>query len=391
MKILVLAQVFPPRKGGSGQWLWDVYRDLPGAEVQVVAGRTDPGDDLFDQKAGVAVTRLPLDFSSWGILGIRSAAEYLRTRRQVRRIASGFGPGAIHCGKSLPEGLIASSVSRRLGIPLTVFVHGEELTLGASSGELRRLTRYVLHRADTVIANSHHTKQILAEAWAVPDDRVAVMYPGVDTRRFVPSPPSADARRRLGWSGRRVVLTVGALQKRKGQDMMIRALPSIRERCPDVLYSIAGEGWERPYLERLTVECGVVDAVQFRGVPTQEELVECYQQCEVFALPNRRVGWDFEGFGIVLLEAQACGKPVVAGRSGGTAETMQPSCTGELVPCETPEPLADAIAALLLDEGRRAALGANARRWAVDQFAHDRLSQRASQVLLSARRGDARR
>ena len=123
-------------------------------------------------------------------------------------------------------------------------------------------------------------------------------------------------RARLEWTGRRVVLTVGALQKRKGQDMMIRALPAIRQRCPDVLYAIVGEGWERPYLESLVAELSVADLVQFRATPADDELIECYQQCDLFALPNRQVGWDFEGFGIVLLEAQACGKPVVTGQSG---------------------------------------------------------------------------
>src|SRR4029453_2663396 len=125
-------------------------------------------------------------------------------------------------------------------------------------------------------------------------------------------------RKELGRTGRQVVLTVGALQKRKGQDMMIRALPAIRRRCPDVLYAMIGEGWERPYLDKLVADHGVGDLVQFRGTPTDDEMIRCYQQCDLFALPNRQVGWDLEGFGIVLIEAQACGKPVVAGTSGGT-------------------------------------------------------------------------
>src|SRR5262249_56405909 len=137
---------------------------------------------------------------------------------------------------------------------------------------------------------------------------VTVRHPGVDTGGFVPAPPDPAARARLGWHGRRVILTVGALQKRKGQDMLIRALPAIRARCPEVLYAVAGEGWERPYLEALVDELGVRGAVQFRGIPEDDDLIRCYQQCDLFALPNRRIGWDFEGFGIVLLEAQACGK-----------------------------------------------------------------------------------
>jgi phosphatidylinositol alpha-1,6-mannosyltransferase len=164
------------------------------------------------------------------------------------------------------------------------------------------------------------------------------------------------------------VLTVGALQKRKGQDMFIRALPAIRQRCPTVLYSMIGEGWEREYLDGLVREFDVADAVQFRGAADDAELVQCYQQCDLFALPNRRVGWDFEGFGIALIEAQACGKPVIAGLSGGTAETMKHAETGTLVACETPQALAEVVSAFLADPARRAAMGERARHWAVSNF-----------------------
>jgi phosphatidylinositol alpha-1,6-mannosyltransferase len=219
-----------------------------------------------------------------------------------------------------------------------------------------------------VLANSRHTKDILTRTWGVEEHHITVMHPGVDTSTFTPAPASSVVRERLGWSNRRVVLTVGALQKRKGQDMLIRALPAIRARCPDVLYAIAGEGWERPYLERLVTEHGVNDIVQFRGVPTDAELVACYQQCDLFALPNRQVGWDFEGFGIVLLEAQACGKPVVAGLSGGTAEAMNPSSTGELVSCDTPDLLAGTVVRLLDNIDCRRDMGARARAWVVERF-----------------------
>ncbi len=165
---------------------------------------------------------------------------------------------------------------------------------------------------------------------------------------------------------------------------MIRALPILRRRFPDVLYAIVGEGWEREYLDRLVAEHGVADLVQFRGVPSDGELIQCYQQCDVFALPNRQVGWDFEGFGMVLLEAQACGKPVIAGLSGGTRETLNPSHTGVLVPCETPEALADAVCAIFDDPDRRSAMGRDARDWVVRHFDWGVLSEQARTAFSSA-------
>jgi phosphatidylinositol alpha-1,6-mannosyltransferase len=120
-------------------------------------------------------------------------------------------------------------------------------------------------------------------------------------------------------------------------------------------------------------------------MPSDEELIECYQQCDLFALPNRQVGWDFEGFGIVLLEAQACGKPAIAGSSGGTAEAIAPSRTGELVSCETPDELALIVGDLLEDRERRARMGARAREWVVEHFDWEVLSRQARRILTEGR------
>jgi phosphatidyl-myo-inositol dimannoside synthase len=383
VNILVLAQVFPPRRGGSGRWLWDLYRRLPGFRVHVVTATTPDGAE-FDRTADLAISRIPLDFSSWGVWDWRGGPQYAAALVRLRRIVAEQRPDVIHCGKCLPEGLLAASIARWTGIPFVTFVHGEELTLAASSGELRRLTRKVLRTAGRVIANSHHTRTLLIEHWQVPSEQIVVMHPGVDTTHFVPAPRSIDARASLGWGSRRVILTVGALQKRKGQDMLIRALPAIRQRCPDVLYSMAGEGWERPSLESLVAECDVADLVQFRGMPGDAELVACYQQCDLFALANRQVGWDFEGFGIVLLEAQACGKPVITGRSGGTAETIDPPNTGEIVSCDEPDLLAGIAGELLQDEARRERMGTLARQWVVEHFAWDVLSRQAADLFRDA-------
>src|SRR5262249_50179864 len=120
--------------------------------------------------------------------------------------------------------------------------------------------------------------------------------------------------------------------------------------------------------------------VQFFGEASEDDLVRCYQQCDVFVLPNRDVGGEIEGFGIVLLEAQACGKPVVAGRSGGTAETMQVPDTGRLVDCESPDELARVVAELLNDSAERARMQDAARRW-VERFDWSALAFQAAELF----------
>jgi phosphatidyl-myo-inositol dimannoside synthase len=256
--------------------------------------------------------------------------------------------------------------------------------LARTSRELRWLTAAVLRRARRIVANSEHTRGLLMEQWSVPSEKVAVLTPGVDTTRFVPAAPDPALRASLGWTGRRVILTVGTLQTRKGQDMLIRALPEIRRKCPDVLYAMAGDGPERDVLERLVDEMGVGAAVTFLGAPDEQRLLSCYQQCDLFVLPNRQVGWDFEGFGIVLLEAQACGKAVVTGRSGGTVETVVPGETGLIVPCEESVDLAAACVALLESPERRAELGARGRDWVVRTFDWKALARQASQLFVAS-------
>jgi phosphatidylinositol alpha-1,6-mannosyltransferase len=208
-----------------------------------------------------------------------------------------------------------------------------------------------------------------------------VLHPGVDASVFVPAGRDETARARLGWTSRRVILTVGALQKRKGQDMMIRALPDIARRCPDVLYVVAGAGADESALRTLAKDLGVSDRIQFRGPIADSDLVESYQQCDLFALPNRQVGWDFEGFGIVLIEAQACGVPVIAGRSGGTGETMSPGVSGEIVACETPEPIAEAVTTLLDDPERRARMGRAGREWVCARYDWPVLTRQATTLF----------
>ena len=380
MKTLLLTEVFPPRKGGSGRWLWELYRRLPCLATSVVAGEW-AGADVFDRDAELPIQRLPIYLSHWGVCNPRGAYEYARILYKMRHVLSRVQPDVIHCGKCLPEGLIAALIRRWSGVPFYCYAHGEELTLARTSAELRWLTAKVLREADLVIANSEHSKKLLTRDWKLSEDKIAVMHPGVDTRAFRPSAPDVSVRARLGWTNRRVVLTVGALQKRKGQDMLIRALPAIREQCPDVLYAIAGEGWEQAYLEDLVRDLNVQDLVQFRGIPDEAELVACYQQCDVFALPNRQVSWDIEGFGIVLLEAQSCGKAVIAGKSGGTAEALQADRTGALVECETPDRLGRVVTALLQDPERANAMGQRGRDWVVERFDWDVLSQAALQLF----------
>jgi len=370
MNALVLSHVFPPKAGGSGRWLWEIYRRLPRHEVVIAAGE-DVRAAEFDRTHSLNVQRIPLEFSTWGISSVQGISAYWQGLRDVRRIMRDHRQAPIdqlHCARCLPEGWIAWMLKRVYGVPYICFVHGEETNYAKASRELGWLMRRVLKGANFVIANSQNTRALLREEWQVPDDKIRLIHPGVDSERFTPADRNVETRRQLGWGDRPVVLTVGRLERRKGHDMMIEALTRIREQVPDVLYSIVGDGVERERLGQLVQQHGLEAAVEFRGEPSDQELIQCYQQCDLFLLANRQVGQDIEGFGMVLVEAQACGKAVVAGASGGTAETMRVGETGLIVDCTTPDQLVEVIPQLLGDAPRRLKMGAAGRQFVVENL-----------------------
>ncbi len=380
MTTLVVSDIFPPKTGGSGRWLWEVYRRLPREDYLIAAGE-DPRQGDFDGPHDLRVARVPLRLDSWGLASLGGLRGYARSIGALRRLAVRERVGMVHCGRCLPEGVMALALKAWSGVPFACYVHGEDVTTARDSRELSWLVRRALLSAEFLVANSRNTERILLDEWAVPAGRVRVLHPGVDTARFVPAPRDPDARRRLGWGDRPVVLTVGRLQKRKGHDHLIRALHAVRRAIPDVLYAVVGDGEERGSLQALAAREGLGEHVQFAGEVADEELIRRYQQCDLFALPNREVGRDIEGFGMVLLEAQACGKPVIAGASGGTAETMDIPATGRVVDCGTPDDLAALVAELLADRDRLRAMGEAARAWACARFDWGELARQAGEVF----------
>jgi phosphatidylinositol alpha-1,6-mannosyltransferase len=252
----------------------------------------------------------------------------------------------IHCGRCIPEGFIGLMLSKLLRQPLYCFVHGEDIEVARTSRELTWIVRRVLAGANRLICNSQNTKRLLVEHWQVPEEKIAVIHPGVDEERFKPVPPDAQFRAKRGWTDRFVCLTVGRLQKRKGHDRMIEAIPHLLTTVPNLLYVIVGQGDNYTNLLAIVGKLGLEQQVQFLDEIDDSDLISCYQQCDIFILPNRSDGNDIEGFGMVLVEAQSAGKPVIAGDSGGTAETMNVDLTGMIADCSSPATIAYTVTKL---------------------------------------------
>jgi phosphatidylinositol alpha-1,6-mannosyltransferase len=172
-----------------------------------------------------------------------------------------------------------------------------------------------------------------------------------------------------------VLLTVARLVPRKGHDTVIRALEKIVLASPETVYVIAGEGSERARLEALVAELGLAGNVRFAGLVPDTELADFYNLCDLFVHMNRNVNGDLEGFGIVFLEAAACGKPVIAGKSGGTYAAVADGGSGYLLEPEDHDALANTVLRLWSDPGEMRRLGEVGRARATE-FDWDRSARK---------------
>ena len=280
----------------------------------------------------------------------------------------------IHAFRALPEGGVAWAVARLTGRPVTLYAHGEELTGWGRGGKFRAM-RFALRRADRVIANSDNTRVTLLDM-GVDEARIAVIHPGVDVERFRPGLDTRGLRASLGVSADEFLLfSVGRLSRRKGFDQTMRAVARLRAEGLALRYAVAGVGEDAAYLAALVGELGMGDAVHMLGALSEDELPRWLNACDAFAMPNREINGDNEGFGMVFIEAAACGKTSVAGIAGGTGSAVLHNETGLRVDGGSVEAVADAVRALCRDRGLRTRLERAALTRAREQFAWDRVAE----------------
>ena len=347
-KVLVLTENFPPISGGSGRWFWELYSRLPKEQYLILA------DDLlgaseFDSTHQLNILRIPLKSTEWGLKSIRGLKFYWRVFWQIRKIIKQHHITHLHCGRVIHEGVTAWLLKLITGTPYLCYVHGEDVETAATSGEHNLMVKQVCKHAELLICNSHNSANIVKRLNYASDDKINVLHPGVDASLFVPSAADDEFKQQMGWQGRKVIITVGRLQARKGQDMMLRATALLKQQFPDILYVIIGRGECIDSLMALTAELSINEYVQFLTDVSDAQMIQCYQQSDMFILPNRTIGNDIEGFGMVLVEAQACGKPVIAGDSGGTKETMLVNQSGLVIDCTDAQLISTMVAKLLAD------------------------------------------
>ncbi len=247
--------------------------------------------------------------------------------------------------------------------PIVIITHALECLACRSNPVLNTLMLWVLRKSTLVVAVSNFTRNELIRL-GVPQEKIVVIHNGVDPDQFKPGPKSQKLISQYGLSNARVILTVSRLIPRKDHLTVLRALKILKERFANIRYLIVGDGPMRPKLEQAAKAMGLSEDVIFTGDVSCEELKEYYNLCDVFVMtptsyPSRG---DYEGFGLVYLEAGACEKPVVGTRTGGVPDAISHGETGFLCEPENPEEVASSIATLLENETLCQKFGKQARK-----------------------------
>jgi glycosyltransferase involved in cell wall biosynthesis len=373
-KCLLIASNFPPARGGSAMVYGSLAKFGQGSIIVLSASRSyATGEEIagwveHDRAAAFPIFRMPFlrpalaaphrRIPKFLSLLVEDIPLMLRVLGKVISITRTYDIPIICIGELVYGGWIAIACRLVLRRKVIQYIHGEEITVSGNT-RAERMKRIYLNFSDAVVAVSRFTQAALINQMAVDPVKIALIENGVDLERFKEKPRIKMLLKRYGLFDKRVILSTGRLVERKGFDRMLAALPLILDHHPAVHYIIVGDGPYRPRLEALALEHGVVDFVTFAGDVPDAELADYYALCDLFIMPNREMpNGDTEGFGLVFLEANACGKPVISGRAGGVVDAVRDGANGLTVDGNDPATIAVAVHRLLTDPALYAKLRA---------------------------------
>lgn len=378
-KILFVTNDFPPQSGGIQTFIEGLIYQLPPESVVVHTSSqsSEAEQSRYDQEI----------FHQLGAIVVRDRQRILLPTPGLRaRVA-----GTIHAhsiktvvfGASVPLGLLAPSL-RRLGVTrMVALTHGHEVwwsKVPLFSHLLRRVARSV----DVLTHLGSFTKSAISAVLDARDlPKLVALPPGVDIENFHPGDKSEELLKRYGLSGKLIILCVGRLVQRKGQDVLIKALSKVRGEFPNAQLVIAGSGNYEERLRALAKKEGVAQSVSFLGRVPFGDLPALFRSADIFASPTRERfgGLEVEGLGIVYLEASASGVPVIAGDSGGSPDAVQLDVTGKVVAGSDIDGLAKALTELLADAQLRARMGSAGRLWMESQWSWQVIGARFRHLL----------
>lgn len=388
MRHLFVTQDYPPDLGGMARRHVELCRRFTPDNISVSTVVAGEGATNFDRTERYAIVRQPFTAAEAKLL-----VNQLRWSRNIDRWCRDGG-GLVHLGNIRPCGYAVGLGTLLTGTPYLIYVNGGDLLRErrfARQAARGWSGRQLFSRALGIVANSDWTAALARETLALYAARpvpVAAIDLGTDPEFFSPRRNTGALRLRFGLGAAPLLLTVARLVPHKGQDVALRALAALAVEFPDLRYLLVGDGHDRQRLLALAHSLGLAERVVFAGALGDDEVAEAYATATVY-LGLSRIDNEVnaEGFGISFIEAAASGVPSIAGDSGGVRSAVRDGETGLVVPPTDVEAVAAALRTLLVDDGRRAALGAAARRAAETHYTWDRVARETLAFARSCSRG----
>lgn len=373
---LFVTNDFGPRTGGIETFIHGLIQRLPKSSVIVFTSSQGSASDTkeYDERW----------FEEFGVRIFRDRSRMLlpspRVISKARKLVAEFQPTTIVFGAAAPLGMMGKLLPASRKIAIT---HGHEVWW-AKIFPLSLALRLIGNSVDHLTYLGDFTKRAISKPLSKPARASMVqLAPGIDLQDFKPT-PAADLRAKLGLSDKEVIVSVGRLVPRKGQDQLIKAMPMILREIPSAHLLIVGGGEYRAKLKELVAERGLSENVTFTGRVAHEELARYICVGDIFAMParSRFAGLEVEGLGIVYLEASACGLPVLCGDSGGAPDAVQSGKTGYIVGGKDVSAVAAGVIRLLKSD--RAAMGAAGRAWVIQNWSLDDWAAKFVQLVRGA-------
>jgi phosphatidylinositol alpha-1,6-mannosyltransferase len=374
-KILCITNDFGPRAGGIETFVIGLIERLPRSRVIVYTSAQD-NSEFYDRKwledFGVEVIRDKAKI----LLPTPGVAFCVNALVRERNISTAF------FGAAAPLGLLSRSL-RKAGVKhIIALTHGHEVWW-SKVWPFTMAMKFISRNVNHLTYLGEYTRNAIAQSMSVEDaTKMVKIAPGIDTEHFSPR-DAHQLREDLNIAKKKVIVSVGRLVHRKGQDVLIEAMPTILKEVPYAHLLMIGEGPYRSYLENRVKSLGIQESVTFIGRIQYSDLPRYICVGDVFVMPSRSrlAGLEVEGLGIVYLEASACGLPVIAGNSGGAPDAVLEGETGLVVDGTQKEAVAASTIELLLDSQRSKAMGVRGREWIIQEWRWDIWSARFAELL----------
>lgn len=362
-KILCITNDFGPRAGGIETFVMGLIERAPKGSIIVYTssqGDTTSYDQGWLRDFGVEVIRdrskilLP---SPWVV-------------RRVKKVVKRDSIKQVFFGAAAPLGVMARGLRKKGVLNIVALTHGHEVWW-AKLWPFSSAISFIARNVDHLTYLGEFTKNEISKALS-PKEKMKLIKiaPGIDTDHFAPVPSSAQLRKDLGLADKKVIVSVGRLVHRKGQDILIQSMPEVLAKHPTAHILMVGEGPYRKELTKMVSELNLIDAVTFIGRIQYKELPRYICAGDTFAMPSRSrlAGLEVEGLGIVYLEASSCALPVIAGRSGGAPDAVDEGVTGYSVDGTSPLEVSKAVIKMFDDPINAREMGQAGRSWIIDKW-----------------------